>query len=174
MGESTSPAPAPNSAPQTQNPSNGQEFRAIVCWLAEAEPRPRTVWAAWETHGVALLPLGRRFDAIRVPAEHVHDAVGSDGPETVATALRARCDGPVIRDFRSSLGPYYALIPPGTDWDGPAERLTTGTYLGVPRPGHTTALSRWVVLPQHPGALCDTRCVRTLLATAAPLRTVGR
>ncbi|MEW2530855.1 hypothetical protein AB0938_38995, partial [Streptomyces sp. NPDC047071] len=50
------------------------------------------------------------------------------------------------------------------DWDGPAERLTTGTYLGVPRPGHATTLSRWVVLPPYPGALCDTQHVRTLLA----------
>ncbi|GGU99759.1 hypothetical protein [Streptomyces spectabilis] len=148
--------------------------RAVSQWLAEADPRPGKVWAEWEKHGVALLPLGRRFDAIRVTAERVHDAVGSDAPHTVATALETWLDGPVIRDLRSSSGPYYVLAAPGADWDGPAERLTTGTYLGVPRPGHATVLSRWVVLPQHPGALCDSRYLRALLATATPLRTVGR
>ncbi|MFD9905649.1 hypothetical protein [Streptomyces sp. NPDC059063] len=151
-----------------------RQLLAAAQWLAEADPHPRNVWADWERHGVALLPLGRRFDAIRVPADRVHDVVGGDESQTVAKVLRAWLDGPVIRDFRSSMGPYYVLIAPGADWDGPAERLTTGTYLGVPRPGHSTMLSRWVVLPPHPGALCDTRCVRTLLATATPLRTVGR
>ncbi|WP_051856723.1 hypothetical protein [Streptomyces sp. NRRL B-1347] len=148
--------------------------RAVSQWLAEADPRPGEVWAEWEKHGVALLPLGRRFDAIRIEADRVHDAVGSDEPQTVATALREWVDGPVIRDFRSSAGPYYVLIAPGAHWAGPAERLTTGTYLGVPRPGHSTMLSRWVVLPRHPGALCDSRYAHALLATATPLRTVGR
>ncbi|WP_234334386.1 hypothetical protein [Streptomyces sp. NRRL B-1347] len=149
-------------------------LRAVSQWLAEADPRPGAVWAAWEQHGVALLPLGRLFDAVRVPAEQVHAATGSENPKTVETALLAWLDGPVIRDLRSSMGPYYMLIAPDADWGGPAERLTTGTYFGVPRPGHATMLSRWVVLPPHPGALCDTRHLRTLLATATPLRTVGR
>ncbi|QDQ16590.1 hypothetical protein FH965_27100 [Streptomyces spectabilis] len=141
--------------------------------MAETDPRPDRVWAEWEKHGVALLPLGRRFDAIRVKADCVHEAVGSDEPHTVASALETWLAGPVIRDLRSGIGPYYALAAPGADRDGPAERLTTGTYLGVPRPGHATTLSRWVVLPQHPGALCDSRYLRALLATATPLRTVG-
>ncbi|GGV13508.1 hypothetical protein [Streptomyces spectabilis] len=148
--------------------------RAVSQWLAEADPRPGKVWAEWEKHGIALLPLGRRFDAIRVPAERIHAAADSDKPEVVATVLHAWIDGPVFRDFRSSMGPYYVLISTGADWDGPDERLTTDTYLGVPRPGHSTMLSRWVVLPSHPGALCDTRHVQTLLATATPIRTVGQ
>lgn len=148
---------------------------AAAQWLAEADDRPGKVWAEWQQHGIALLPLGRRFDALRLPAEQVHDVVGSDQPGAVATVLRAWLDGPVFRDLRSDLGPYYVLIAPGADWDGPAERLTTDTYLGVPRPGHATTLSRWVVLPPHPGALCDPQHVRTLLATAPPsLRAVGR
>ncbi|MCI3931290.1 hypothetical protein [Streptomyces sp. AN091965] len=150
-------------------------LRAVSQWLAEADPRPGKVRAEWEKHGIALLPLGRRFDAIRVPAERIHAAAGSDQPGAVATVLRAWLDGPVFRDFRSSMGPYYVLIAPGADWDGPAERLTTDTYLGFPRPGHATTLSRWVVRPPHPGALCDPQHVRTLLATAtASLRAVGR
>ncbi|WP_253916569.1 hypothetical protein [Streptomyces sp. MNP-20] len=172
MGEITAPVPAPRSNPQAQPPLTGQELLAAACCLAEAAPNPGTVWEAWERYGVALLPLGRHFDALRVPAEQVHDVVGSDEADTVATVLTAWLDGPVLRDFRSSRGPYYVLIAPGADWDGPAERLTTGTYLGVARPGHATLLSRWVVLPPHPGALCNTQYVRTLLAATASLRTV--
>ncbi|QCX75077.1 hypothetical protein C9F11_06885 [Streptomyces sp. YIM 121038] len=168
------PQPAPRNNSPARAPLTEQELLMTACCLAEADPNPGTVWAAWARYGVALLPLGRRFDALRVPAEQVHHTVGSDDVDTVATVLRAWLDGPVIRDFRSSHGPYYVLIAPGADWDGPAERLTTGTYLGVPRPGHATTLSRWVVLPPHPGALCDTRHLRTLLATTASLRTVGR
>ncbi|WP_225987220.1 hypothetical protein [Streptomyces spectabilis] len=148
-------------------------LRAVSQWLAEADPNPGKAWAEWERHGIALLPLGRRFDAIRVPAERIYAAAASDEPGVVATTLRAWLDGPVIRDLRSKMSPYYVLIAPDADWDGPDERLTTGAYLGVPRPGHSTVLSRWVVLPPHPGALCDTRHLRTLLATATPLRTVG-
>ncbi|MEW2525390.1 hypothetical protein [Streptomyces sp. NPDC047071] len=149
-------------------------LRAVSQWLAEADPRPGNAWAEWEAHGVALLPLGRRFDALRLPAEQVHDVVGSDEAQTLVTVLRVWLDGPVFRDCRSSMGPYYVLIAPGADWGGPAERLSTDTYLGVPRPGHATMLCRWVVLPPYPGALCAPRHVHTLLATTASLRTVGR
>ncbi|QCX81027.1 hypothetical protein C9F11_37220 [Streptomyces sp. YIM 121038] len=151
-----------------------RQLLAVSQWLADADPRPGNAWAEWEKRGAALLPLGRLFDAIRIPAEQVHDVVGSDAAKTVAKVLAAWLDGPVIRDSRSSMGPYYVLIAPGADWDGPAERLSTDTYLGVPRPGHSTMLSRWVVLPSYPGALCDTRYVHTLLSTTASLRTVGR
>ncbi|GGV53120.1 hypothetical protein GCM10010245_83680 [Streptomyces spectabilis] len=90
----------------------------------------------------------------------------------MATVLAAWLGGPVIRDFRSSMGPYYVLIAPGSDWGGPGERLTTGTYLGVPRPGHATTLSRWVVLSPYPGALGDTRRLCALLASSESLRVV--
>ncbi|MEI5102264.1 hypothetical protein RB200_31925 [Streptomyces sp. PmtG] len=130
--------------------------------------------ADWEERGVALLPLGRRFDVIRVPAERIHAALGSDEDVTVASGLRAWLEGPVIRDLRSPRGPYYVLIAPDADWDGPPERLTTGAYLGVPRPGHSTVPTRWVVLTPHPGTLCDTRHVRTLLSPHTPHRTVDR
>ncbi|MEU2562828.1 hypothetical protein ABZ626_26315 [Streptomyces longispororuber] len=145
-----------------------------TAWLADADPRPHKVWAEWEQHGVALIPLGRRFDAVRVPAERMHAAAGSDTPRTVADALRSWLEGPVLRDLRSSLGPYYVLIAPDADWGGPDDRLSTDVFLGVPRPGHPTMLTRWIVEPQAPGHLCDPRYLRALLATADPLRTVGR
>ncbi|GHE47766.1 hypothetical protein GCM10018785_16720 [Streptomyces longispororuber] len=148
--------------------------RLIADWLAQAAPDSNGAWAEWLDHGVALLPLGRRFDAVRVPAARIHAAVGSDQPQMVADALESWLEGPVLRDLRSSLGPYYVLIEPGADWDGPDERLSTNTYLGVPRPGQPTMLTRWIVEPSQPGCLCDVRRLRALLATAEPLRTVGR
>ncbi|MEI5100499.1 hypothetical protein RB200_20665 [Streptomyces sp. PmtG] len=148
--------------------------RAIADWLAGADPDPGRVWKEWGERSVALLPLGRRFDALRVPAERVHAAVGSEAPKAVAEALVTWLEGPVIRDLRSPLGPYYVLIPPDAHWDGPEERLSTHTLLGVPRPGHLSLLTCWVVPPHAPGALCDPAHLRTLLTLATPLRTVGQ
>ncbi|MEI5100279.1 hypothetical protein RB200_19345 [Streptomyces sp. PmtG] len=147
---------------------------AVAAWFAEADPDPGRVWKEWGERGVALLPLGRRFDAIRVPAERVHAAVGSEDAKVVAEGLRTWLEGPVIRDLRSNFGPYYVLVAPDADWDGPEERLSSDTYLGVPRPGHISLLTCWVVPLLAPGALCDPVHLRTLLALANPPRTVGR
>ncbi|MCI3927716.1 hypothetical protein [Streptomyces sp. AN091965] len=117
-----------------------------------------------------MIPLGRRFDTVRVPAQRIHTAVASDEPATVAAALSDWLHGPVIRDLRSPAGAYYFLMAPDAKWDGPETRLSTGTYLGVPRVGHIAYLMTWVVPPEHPGNLCDTLALRTLLATADPLR----
>ncbi|WP_051852538.1 hypothetical protein [Streptomyces aureocirculatus] len=140
----------------------------ITEWLAQTDPNPRAVYRAWDKDGVALLPLGRRFDAIRVPCERVY-AVGSGDPQIVATALLSWLDGPVIRDLRSSMGPYYVLIPPDSPWDGTEECLGNDTYLGVPRPGVLSLHAHWVVPPLCPGQLCDPAHLAALLATAAPL-----
>ncbi|GHE72778.1 hypothetical protein GCM10018785_46220 [Streptomyces longispororuber] len=152
--------------------TTAENRRRIGDWLARADPDPDNVWAQWRQHGVALIPLGRRFDAVRVSAERVHAAVGSDQVRAVADVLGAWLAGPVLRDLRSSLGPYYVLIAPGAAWDGVEERLSTDTYLGVPRPGHPTVLTRWIVEPRTPGRLCDARHLRALLRTADPLRAV--
>lgn len=145
----------------------------IAAWLAGADPRPDTVHTAWAQHGLALIPLGRRFDAIRVAAERVHAAVGSGEPQAVAAFLSDWLDGPVIRDVRSAWGPYYVLIATDAAWRGAEERLSTNTLLGVPRLGRPlTTLTRWAVPPSAPGDLCDPVHLAALLLTADPLRTV--
>ncbi|MVO84122.1 hypothetical protein GPA10_04890 [Streptomyces sp. p1417] len=141
----------------------------ITEWLARTDPNPGMVYRAWEHNSVALLPLGRIFDAVRVPCERMHAAVGSDVPRTVAAALLTWLDGPVIRDLRSSMGPYYVLIPPDAPWDGAEECLGNDTYLGVPRPGVLSLHAHWVVLPSSPGHLCEPARLAALLATAEPL-----
>ncbi|MFH9073465.1 hypothetical protein [Streptomyces alboflavus] len=149
------------------------ERARIAQWLAGAHPVPRQAEAEWANHGVALLPLGRRFDAVRVPADRIHAAVGSDEAAIVADALLQWLQGPVFRDTRYSEGPYYVLVPPGTAWDG-EEHLGEGAYLGVPRVGDATLLAAWVVLPPRPGDLCDPTYLRGLLATAETLREIER
>ncbi|WP_229909733.1 hypothetical protein [Streptomyces flavofungini] len=170
MGEAVAPEPVPRSIEREQSPDRG----AIADWLARAHPVPRQAVSEWSNHGVALLPLGRRFDAIRVPSERVHAAVGSDVPETVAAALAEWLHGPVIRDLRSGPSPYYVLVAPDSRWQGDEERLGTGSHLGVPRPGRVSMLACWVVLPPFPGSLCATARLRALLdiAEPLPLRTV--
>ncbi|ARX83190.1 MULTISPECIES: hypothetical protein [Streptomyces] len=140
--------------------------RAVCNWLARTHPLPEQAHAEWAHHGLALLPLGRRFDAIRIPAGRMRGVVGSAEPDTVAKVLAEWLHGPVLRDTRYSEAPYYALVPPGTPWPDTEQHLGADAYLGVPRPDGVTPLAAWVVPPQHPGHLCDPARLRTLLATA--------
>ncbi|GGO42991.1 hypothetical protein [Streptomyces lasiicapitis] len=139
---------------------------------ALAHPLPGQARREWTDAHVAMIPLGRRFDAVRVPAERIHAAVGSDESATVAAALEDWLRGPVVQDLRSGLGPYYVLVAPDAEWQGEEVRLSTGTYLGVPRVGHIAYLMTWVVQPQRPGDLCDVGCLRALLSVAEPLKAV--
>lgn len=147
--------------------------RLISTWLAEADAHPDTVHEAWAERGVALLPLGRRFDAVRVPAARIHAAVQSSEAHTVAAFLGDWLAGPVIRDIRSGHGPYYVLISPDSAWNGAEERLSTDTFLGVPRLGHPVSmLTRWVVPPTVPGDLCEPAHLSALLMTAETWKVV--
>ncbi|KUF17245.1 hypothetical protein AT728_15555 [Streptomyces silvensis] len=142
-------------------------------WLARAHPVPRQAEAEWANSGVALLPLGVLFDAIRVPGRLIHTAAGSDDRNVVAQALDAWLHGPVVRDARTGSGCYYVLIAPDTVWEGAADRLSTGTYLGVPRVGRQVSpVTFWAVPPQDPGQLCDPAHLAALLATAEPLEAI--
>ncbi|WP_369169651.1 hypothetical protein AB5J49_17995 [Streptomyces sp. R28] len=142
--------------------------RLITEWLAGAHPVPEQARAEWSSQGVALLPLGRRFAAVRLDGYLVHAALGSDDPGTVTEALTERLRGPVIHDHRTSGPTYYALVQwhAGLAWDygETAPCLQGDTYLGVPRidrrepPG-----TYWVVLPRYDGDLCRPQAVRELI-----------
>ncbi|WP_240678199.1 hypothetical protein [Streptomyces griseoviridis] len=143
----------------------------ISDWLARAHPVPRQAHLEWSEQGVALLPLGRLFAAIRLPGELVYAAVGSADTDRVAAALRTRLKGPVIHDRRVAGVTYYSLINWGAGVIACMERaedapcLGEGTYLGVPRidrqepPG-----TYWVVPPRYDGDLCRPKDVRSLVA----------
>ncbi|MFF8872674.1 hypothetical protein [Streptomyces massasporeus] len=131
-------------------------------WLASAHPSPGIAFREWGSVAkLALIPLGRRFEAVRIPQDVVQRASGSGTrPVTPAWLAHYLNSGPVIHDpgFRR----YYALVPPGTarTWCAPvAECLGGGTYLGVPRADrigldeHARA-SYWAVPMLRPGRLC--------------------
>ncbi|MFC9507560.1 hypothetical protein [Streptomyces sp. NPDC057002] len=130
-------------------------------WLASAHPSPDTARGEWSSAAkLAVIPLGRVFEAVRLPERVVHRAVASADRDTVSDRL-ARClsGAPVIHDpgFRR----YYALVPPGTAqmWCTPvAECLGQGTYLGVPRADRIELdeygqASYWAVPVVRPGRL---------------------
>jgi len=146
--------------------------RLIAEWLARAHPVPRQARAEWSNQGVALLPLGDLFAAVRLPGELVYAAVGCEEPDQVTVALQEWLHGPVIHGYRRAGATYYALINWGVgvvqqvDQDENAPCLGRGTYLGVPRidrrepPG-----TYWVVPPRYDGDLCRPAAVRSLVAT---------
>ncbi|MFJ8364015.1 hypothetical protein [Streptomyces sp. NPDC093984] len=144
--------------PQRSNrkPDDPETIRA---WLASAHPSPSQSRREWTTQHIALLPLGRRFGAVRIPGVLVHAAAGSDSPHTVAATIARELRGPVIHD-RLTVGPtYYALVPwwPHIHWEGANDTpyLGPGVFLGVPDIGRTEPPgSYWVTQPRHRFHLC--------------------
>ncbi|MEU9402229.1 hypothetical protein [Streptomyces sp. SID4985] len=140
-------------------PSRSEPPDAIRDWLAGAHASPEQARREWSRCGVALLPLGPRFDAVRIPGDLLHAAVGGGDIGNVL-------NGPVIHDVRT-LGPtYWALVPHQGDWPGDPETplLSHGTYLGVPDlivtgpPG-----SFWVTPPSRRHHLCRAEDVLALI-----------
>ncbi|MFJ6571943.1 hypothetical protein ACIQNU_31525 [Streptomyces sp. NPDC091292] len=146
--------------------------RAITEWLARAHPTPSAAYTQWQVQGVAMLPLGRDFAAVRLPARLIHAAIGVDDRTDRLPGLRASITsmigGPVIHDGNTVGVAYYALIPwhAGLIWEEQhtAPCVAVGTYLGVPRvdrlgpPG-----PYWVVPPSYDGHLCAPASVRALI-----------
>lgn len=145
--------------------------RAITEWLARTHPDPAQAHTEWVEHGIALLPLGRRFAVVRVPERLIHAALGTSHLDEITRLLTDRLKGPVIRDSRSMGTPYYALIEwhAGLVWDTDEEApcLGDGTHMGVPRldvvapPG-----AYWLVPPRDAGDLCRPQAVRDLIEDA--------
>ncbi len=149
----------------------------VEAWLASDHPFPLTVSPAWDGEArLALIPLGRLFDAVRISVAVAHHAFASNDVPVVARRLARHVrDGPVIHDPAGSR--YYALVPPGTapHWRAPAAQcLGEGTYLGVPRPDLTepdqgTLCSYWTVPVPRPGKLCQVPDVLTLAMAGGAL-----
>lgn len=134
----------------------------------------------WREQGLAMLPLGTLFSAIRLPARLVAAITGPlTLAETDAFLADALDGGPVICDPH---GPrYYALVPssvPRTwrdaadEWrDADADVLGRDTLLGVP-PLDATELnpaaraSYWSVPMESMGMLCAPLKVARLIAAA--------
>ncbi|MER6233376.1 hypothetical protein ACFY1L_46215 [Streptomyces sp. NPDC001663] len=153
---------------RSNRPADASEV--IRHWLATAHPTPSRAYAEWTEQGVALLPLGRRFNAIRVPGQLIHAAAGSDQPEHVAQVVRDALDGPVIHDHLTAGPTYYALVPyaPAIPWLGANDTPLLGpdTYLGIPTLDHTAPPGTyWVTPPRHRNHLCPHDAVFDLILT---------
>lgn len=140
--------------------------RGIFEWLARAQPEPAQVWRDWHAVGLAMLPLGRIFDAACLPEGLVHAAVGTADPQEVAARLAEVMHAPFIYDGRRMGGAYYALVEkrdrPAWRHHDVAPLMGRGTFLGVPK------LSRreppyWVVPPRFTGDLCTRQQIAGLV-----------
>ncbi|MEU1119682.1 MULTISPECIES: hypothetical protein [unclassified Streptomyces] len=144
-----------------------RETSQTADWLARSQQEPAQARREWADTGVALLPCGRRFDAVRFPERLVHCAVRSTDPQVIAARLAQSLDGPVIYDGRAMGGTFYALTRPRLrrTWrhEDVAPWLGADTYLGVPRLTRTEPPgTHWVVVPRYEGDLCDPLAVAAL------------
>ncbi|GAA0905580.1 hypothetical protein [Streptomyces thermoalcalitolerans] len=150
---------------------------AVGHWLLAACPDEHRGYARaeWEQQGVALLPLGALFSAVRIPARLVHAVAGRTRPEHVDEFLGQTLEGPVICSPRHQR--YYALVPPSMpvswhramdDWrTQDVDCLGRGTYLGVPRPDAVEPRPLdpyWSVPMPSLGILCPPLAVARLIA----------
>lgn len=136
----------------------------------------------WQEPGVALLPLGTLFSAVRLPERLVHALARVYEPRMVGEFLAAALDdGPVICDPRGRR--FYALVPASMParWRKAADEWRAGfgvdclgrdSYLGVPKVDAValdpqTWASYWAVSMSSAGMLCDPLAVARLIAAAA-------
>ncbi|CAM5475828.1 MULTISPECIES: hypothetical protein [Streptomyces] len=149
---------------------------AVRSWLLLSAAGADTSRTDWDENGIALLRCGALFSTVRMSAELVEAAAGSNEPEKVRDVLTAALfGGPVFVDTHS--GRYYALVPASTanraEWrerrHAPhAEIRGRDSYVGVPRPGldepHPGRFSYWCVPMHGPADLCDPAAVSQLVA----------
>ncbi|WP_141753783.1 hypothetical protein [Streptomyces luteocolor] len=145
---------------------------AVTDWFARTLDAPEQARREWSDTGVAVLPLGARFDAVRLSDALVHAALGSTAPDEIAARLGHFLSGPVIHDSRTMGGTYYALMRPvdRVRWryQDIAPRLGVGSYLGVPKLTRTEPRgTHWVVLPRFEGDLCEPSAVGGLVTAGS-------
>ena len=150
-------------------------------WLLStlAEHRRARARLEWREEGVAMLPLGTLFSAVRLPIRLITAITGPlKLPEIDAFLADALDGGPVVCDLNGLR--YYALVPasvPRTwrdaahEWrDADADVLGRDTLLGVPRLDATEATpartSYWSVPMESMGMLCAPVKVARLIAAA--------
>jgi hypothetical protein len=138
------------------------EPSSAAAWLAAAAPDPEAVRQEWERSplGVALLPAGRRWEVLRVPARL--------GLPALRLLARLGRRGPALLDpGDDTLG---FLVPVGTvaRWIGTGVRgAGEGTLVAVPHPERRSRGLRWLVAPDGSGRLTDPVALELALHEAA-------
>ncbi|MET8687998.1 hypothetical protein ABZV77_27700 [Streptomyces sp. NPDC004732] len=158
------------SARSAESAASPRLMGAAFDWLARAQQEPRQAQQAWAEQGIALLPLGTRFNTVCLPARLVHSAVGTDDLGSVTATLAELLNGPVIHNHPQHQ--YYALVDcaPTLRWTreyGEAPMLGVGHFLTVPASDlrGPTGLY-WAVLPRIVGDLCPVPSVAALVHIA--------
>ncbi|WP_019059926.1 hypothetical protein [Streptomyces prunicolor] len=141
----------------------------ITEWLARQHSHPDQAETEWVEQGVALLPMGKDMNAVRLRGDLVHAVAATDDPKQVAAVLDETLGGPVIRDRLTAADvTYYALINPHAAmvWDLEEQAPCFGkdTYLGVPAVDRVSPPGPyWVHPPRYDGDLCSPQAVRDLV-----------
>ncbi|WP_457468515.1 hypothetical protein [Streptomyces sp. TE4109] len=119
------------------------------------------------------------FTAVRIQADIVQAAAGTEKPELVGAFLaEALQGGPVFIDMSSQR--YYVLVPASTPfgcWAPGVECLGSGSFLGVPRPQRTEpeeSRSHWCVPMDGPGILCSLDAVWQVISYGSHQKGAGQ
>ncbi|QES36613.1 hypothetical protein DEJ48_27295 [Streptomyces venezuelae] len=154
-----------------------QTCSAAFDWLARAQAAPEQAHKEWMQTGIALLPLGKRFNSVYLPAPLVHVALGTSDSDDVVRALAELLGGPVIHNRPQHQ--YYALVEltnaqRWTQEYPQAPMLGAGQFLSVPASDLTgpTGLY-WTVRPRIVGDLCAIPSVAALVHMARDPRRAG-
>ncbi|MFH9677800.1 hypothetical protein ACH4L5_36955 [Streptomyces sp. NPDC017405] len=125
-------------------------------WLLRAADSPSAAAMEWQRHGVAVLPAGRQWDAVRAPYTAI-DREFDRGTAPVELLRRLETLGVAGPVFCDSHRPYvYFLVPPGTDRHWPADageaQCLGGTppyvrHVVVPRPDILLPPLFWLTPP---------------------------
>ncbi|MEU1152654.1 hypothetical protein ABZ369_06495 [Streptomyces sp. NPDC005918] len=149
---------------------------AAFDWLARAQEEPHQAHREWQERGSALLPLGKRFNSVCLPARIVYAGAGCDDLDVVTRTLAELLCGPVIHNRPKH--EYYALVGKGSvaSWRyaDDAPMLGAGHFLSVPASDlrGPTGL-HWAVRPRIVGDLCPVPAVAALVHIARGAQTGG-
>jgi hypothetical protein len=137
--------------------------KTAVAWLASVAPDPEACRREWERNpfGLALLPAGRAWDVLILPAR-----LGRPTLDVLTRVLDR--PGPVLAGFGDARTGF--LVPPGTaaHWLGTGIRTVgQGAWIVVPHPGRTAGAVRWLVPPDGSGTLTDPALLELALHEAA-------
>ncbi|MFD4788785.1 hypothetical protein ACFWN1_17330 [Streptomyces sp. NPDC058459] len=150
----------------------------MTTWLAGAHPQPEQVLQHWVEGCDELMPLGRRFTAVRIPGHIMHTAAGASTSEAVAVLARDTLRGPLIAGRYAEQRTYWALVPcrahvywPSYLTDTPY--LGAGSYLNMPPPTCTKPPTEdnlptpfWVTSPRYRYDLCSREQVFNVITRA--------
>lgn len=166
------------------HPSSDRRL-ATEHWLMSSSRNRDTTRQEWRRYGIAMLPLGTLFSAVRLPGPLVLALLGRPwDPALADRLLKDMLDGPVICDPRHRR--YYALVPASVpvtwrqtveEWrEVDADCLGRGSILGVPRldaDQYAGQASYWSVPMQSAGMLCAPLHVARLIAAGRHLMCEG-